>query len=348
MKTYLVTGGAGFIGSNFICHLINSDPACRVINLDKITYAANLDNLREVRDNSRYHFVKGDICNRELVEYLFKAFDIRGVFHLAAESHVDNSIAGPQVFIETNIQGTFNVLDVARRAWMTGPGEARNGYEDCRFLYVSTDEVYGSLEDSGLFTEATPFSPSSPYSASKAAADMLVRSYHKTYGMNVVVTNCSNNYGPKQHPENFIPLIIERALTGRPIPIFGDGRYIRDWLYVGDHCKAIKLVFDRGRSGESYNVGGRNEKENLWIVETICGLLEESKPSRAGTYAGLVTFVRDRPGHDRRYAIDAAKLENELGWRAEENLASGIKKTVSWYLWEWENRGAMPDSAASS
>ncbi|MGO9545631.1 MAG: dTDP-glucose 4,6-dehydratase [Rhodomicrobium sp.] len=348
MKTYLVTGGAGFIGSNFICHLINSDPACRVINLDKITYAANLDNLREVRDNSRYHFVKGDICNRELVEYLFKAFDIRGVFHLAAESHVDNSIAGPQVFIETNIQGTFNVLDVARRAWMTGPGEARNGYEDCRFLYVSTDEVYGSLEDSGLFTEATPFSPSSPYSASKAAADMLVRSYHKTYGMNVVVTNCSNNYGPKQHPENFIPLIIERALTGRPIPIFGDGRYIRDWLYVGDHCKAIKLVFDRGRSGESYNVGGRNEKENLWIVETICGLLEESKPSRTGTYAGLVTLVRDRPGHDRRYAIDAAKLENELGWRAEENLASGIKKTVSWYLWEWENRGAMPDSAASS
>ncbi len=348
MKTYLVTGGAGFIGSNFICHLINSDPACRVINLDKITYAANLDNLREVRDNSRYHFVKGDICNRELVEYLFKAFDIRGVFHLAAESHVDNSIAGPQVFIETNIQGTFNVLDVARRAWMTGPGEARNGYEDCRFLYVSTDEVYGSLEDSGLFTEATPFSPSSPYSASKAAADMLVRSYHKTYGMNVVVTNCSNNYGPKQHPENFIPLIIERALNGRPIPIYGDGRYIRDWLYVGDHCRAIKLIFDRGRSGESYNVGGRNEKENLWIVDTICALLEESKPSSTGTYTGLITFVRDRPGHDRRYAIDAAKLENELGWRAEENLASGLKKTVSWYLGEWENRRAKPDGVSSS
>ena len=332
MKTYLVTGGAGFIGSNFICHLMASDPACRVINLDKLTYAANPANLNEVRDNPRYHFVKGNVCNRELVEYLFKAFDIRGVFHFAAESHVDNSIAGPKVFIETNIQGTFCVLDAARHAWTSGPGKPREGYEDCRFLYVSTDEVYGSLKDLGLFTETTPFAPSSPYSASKAAADMLVRSYHKTYGMNIVVTNCSNNYGPKQHPENFIPLIIERALEGRPIPIYGDGRYIRDWLYVGDHCEAIKLVFERGRSGESYNIGGRNEKENLWIVDTICSLIEEHKPAAHGKYTDLITFVKDRPGHDRRYAIDASKLEQELGWRAKESLESGLKKTVAWYL----------------
>jgi dTDP-glucose 4,6-dehydratase len=338
MKTFLVTGGAGFIGSNFVCHLIGSDPECTIINLDKLTYAANLDNLREVEDNPRYKFVKGDICNRELVDYLFKAFDIRGVFHLAAESHVDNSIAGPEVFIRTNILGTFTLLDAARQAWMTGPGKYREGHEDSRFLYVSTDEVYGSLKSSGLFTETTPFAPSSPYSSSKAAADLLVRSYHKTYGLNVVVTNCSNNYGPKQHPENFIPLIIERALSERPIPIYGDGRYIRDWLYVGDHCKAIKLVFDKGRCGESYNVGGRNEKENLWIADTICSLLEEMRPARsrnAKSYTELISFVKDRPGHDRRYAIDPTKLERDLGWRLEEDLESGLEKTVSWYVREW-------------
>jgi dTDP-glucose 4,6-dehydratase len=337
MKTFLVTGGGGFIGSNFVCYLIENDPECTIINLDKLTYAANLDNLREVQDNPRYKFVKGDICNRELVDYLFKAFDIRGVFHLAAESHVDNSIAGPEVFIKTNILGTFTLLEAARQAWMTEPGKHRKGYEDSRFLYVSTDEVYGSLKSSGLFTETTPFSPSSPYSSSKAAADLLVRSYHKTYGMNVVVTNCSNNYGPKQHPENFIPLIIERALTERPIPIYGDGRYIRDWLYVGDHCKAIKAVFDKGRSGESYNVGGRSEKENLWIVDKICSLLEEMRPIRSKnikSYTDLITFVKDRPGHDRRYAIDPTKLERELGWRLEEDLESGLRKTVSWYVRE--------------
>lgn len=341
MKAFLVTGGAGFIGSNFVCYLIESEPECSVINLDKLTYAANLDNLYEVQDNPRYHFVKGDVCNRELLDYLFRAFDIRGVFHLAAESHVDNSISGPDVFIRTNIQGTFCVLEAARQAWMTEPGKHRRGYEDCRFLYVSTDEVYGTLKSSGLFTETTPFAPSSPYSASKAAADMLVRSYHSTYGMNVVVTNCSNNYGPKQHPENFIPLIIERALSQGSIPIYGDGRYIRDWLYVWDHCKAIKLVFDKGRSGNSYNVGGRNEKENLWIVDTICDLLEEMKPVGSGSmkrYTDLITFVKDRPGHDRRYAIDATKLEQELGWRAEENLDSGLKKTVSWYVRKWDER----------
>jgi dTDP-glucose 4,6-dehydratase len=348
MKTYFVTGGAGFIGSNFVCHLIESEPGCRIVNLDKLTYAANLHNLKEVEDSSRYQFVKGDICNRQLVEYLFGAFDIRGVFHLAAETHVDNSIADPKVFIDTNIQGTFSVLDVARHAWMSAPGTPRKGYEDCRFLYVSTDEVYGSLSATGLFTEVTPFSPSSPYSTSKAAADMLVRSYNKTYGMNVVVTNCSNNYGPKQHHENFIPLIIEMALSGKPIPIYGDGHYVRDWLYVGDHCHAIKLVFERGRSGESYNVGGRNEIENLWIVDTICRLLEERRPTARKKYTDLITFVRDRPGHDRRYAIDATKLQQELGWRPEENLESGLKKTVSWYLQEWAEREAAPESANSS
>lgn len=340
MKTFLVTGGAGFIGSNFICYLMENDPECTIVNLDKLTYAANLDNLREVQDNPRYKFVKGDICNRELTDYLFNAFDIRGVFHLAAESHVDNSIAGPEVFIRTNIQGTFTLLEAARQAWMIGPGEHRLGFEDSRFLYVSTDEVYGSLKSSGLFTETTSFSPSSPYSASKAAADLLTRSYHKTYGMNVVVTNCSNNYGPKQHLENFIPLIIERALNEKLIPIYGDGRYIRDWLYVGDHCKAIKLVFDRGRSGESYNVGGRNEKENLWIVDKICSLLEEMRPIRSTkikSYTDLITFVKDRPGHDRRYAIDPTKLERDLGWRLEEDLESGLKKTVSWYVQQLAN-----------
>jgi len=339
MQAFLVTGGAGFIGSNFIIHLLKNKSECKVINIDKLTYAANLDNLDEVKNNPNYHFVEGDICNRELVDYIFKTFDIRGVFHFAAESHVDNSISNPDIFIKSNVEGTFAVLDIARRYWMSEPGKYRSDYQRSRFLYVSTDEVYGSLGSTGLFTEKTPYSPNSPYSASKAAGDMLVKSYFETYGMNVVVTNCSNNYGPRQHSENFIPLIIERALSEKPIPIFGDGRYIRDWLYVDDHCKAIKLIFDKGRPGESYNVGGRNEKENLWIVDTICALLEKIKPIQSTnitSYKELVTFVKDRPGHDRRYAIDATKLEQELGWHAEENLNSGLEKTVSWYVNKWE------------
>jgi dTDP-glucose 4,6-dehydratase len=339
MPAFLVTGGAGFIGSNYIIHLLNSEPNINVVNIDKLTYAANLDNLSEVKNNPNYHFVEGDICNRGLVDYIFKSFDISGVFHFAAESHVDNSISSPDIFIKTNVEGTFTVLDIARRYWMSEPGKYRNDYQQSRFLYVSTDEVYGSLGSTGLFTEKTPFSPNSPYSASKAAGDMLVKSYFETYGMNVVVTNCSNNYGPRQHCENFIPLIIERALSERPIPIFGDGRYIRDWLYVDDHCKAIKLIFEEGRPGESYNVGGRNEKENIWIVDTICSLLEKIKPIKSKnttSYSELITFVKDRPGHDRRYAIDATKLEQELGWRAEENLNSGLEKTVSWYVNKWE------------
>ena len=338
MKTFLVTGGAGFIGSNFIIHLMKQQPDCRIINIDKLTYAANLNNLSEIEGHPNYHFVEGDICNRGLIEDLFKEFNIYGVFHFAAESHVDNSISGPEVFIKSNIEGTFTVLDVARQSWLTAPGQYRQGCEEHRFLYVSTDEVYGSLGSTGLFTEQTPFNPHSPYSASKAAADLLVRSYHDTYGINVVVTNCSNNYGPRQHPENLIPLIIERALSGQPIPIYGDGHYIRDWLYVLDHCKAIELVFNKGKTGESYNVGGRSERENLWIVETICKLLEKTKPSKSigiPSYLDLITFVKDRPGHDRRYAIDATKLEQELGWHAEENIESGLKKTVDWYVQKW-------------
>ncbi len=344
MKSYLVTGGAGFIGSNFVTYLLESQPDCRVVNLDKLTYAAIPNNLDEARENPNYHFVEGDICNRGLVEYLFETVDFDGVFHLAAESHVDNSIRGPKVFITTNIEGTFTLLDVARAKWMEEPGKYRPACTGRRFLYVSTDEVYGSLGKEGLFTETTPFAPNSPYSASKAAGDMLARSYHETFGMNVVVTNCSNNYGPRQHVENLIPLIIARALGEEPIPIFGDGRYIRDWLYVRDHCRAIELVFNKGRAGQSYNVGGRNERENLWIVETICNLLQEMKPLKSdkiARYQDLITFVKDRPGHDRRYAIDATKLEQELGWRAEENLETGLRKTVEWYVQRW-NEGRYP------
>lgn len=339
MKSILVTGGAGFIGSNFIHHVLKSNDEYSIINLDKLTYAASLNNLKEIENNPDYHFVHGDICNEELLRYLFKKFDIRGVFHFAAESHVDNSINGPKVFITSNVEGTFSVLDAARQFWMTSPNTFRKGYEDCRFLYVSTDEVYGSLGDTGLFTEQTPFAPNSPYSVSKTAGDMLVRSYQETYGMNVVITNCSNNYGPRQHNENFVPLIIDKALSGQKIPIFGDGRYIRDWLYVNDHCRAIELVFQKGKNGESYNVGGRNERENLWIVNEICKTLETRKPPINKSfkhYTDLITFVDDRPGHDRRYAIDASKLENELGWKAKENLETGLEKTVNWYIDKWD------------
>ena len=264
---------------------------------------------------------------------MFKKHDIRGVFHFAAESHVDNSITGPLPFIKTNIEGTFTLLDVARNHWMSAPGQVKPGYEDCRFHHISTDEVYGSLGDTGLFKETTPYAPNSPYSASKASSDFLVRAYRHTYGMNVTTSNCSNNYGPKQHVEKLIPTIIRKALSGQPIPIYGDGKNVRDWLYVLDHCKGIALVWQKGKAGETYNIGGRNERNNLQIVDTICGLLDELVPAQDGkSYKNLVTFVKDRAGHDRRYAIDATKLENELGWKAEENFESGMRKTVIWYL----------------
>ena len=338
--TILVTGGAGFIGSNFIPYFLDRYPDYRVINLDILSYAGNLENLREVEDMPRYTFVQGDIRDRDLLDELLVEYDLRGIIHFAAESHVDNSITGPDVFIQTNINGTFNLLDAARQYWMEAPHRYKEGYEKCRFHHISTDEVYGSLGDSGLFTEATPYAPNSPYSASKASGDLLVRSYYHTYGMNVVTSNCSNNYGPKQHNEKLIPTIIRKALALEPIPIYGDGRNVRDWLYVLDHCKGIDLVFHQGRSGESYNIGGRNERENLYIVDIIGKILDELAPQiKAGTaiksYADLATFVTDRPGHDRRYAIDASKIETELGWQAQEDFESGISKTVKWYLKEF-------------
>ena len=331
VKTILVSGGAGFIGSNFIPYFLNKYPKYKIINLDLLTYAGNLENLKEIKNNSNYQFIKGNICNRELVEFIFNKYDIRGVIHFAAESHVDNSIENPSIFIETNVNGTFTLLDVAQKYWMKRPFIYKENYKRCRFHHISTDEVYGSLKDTGFFTEETPYAPNSPYSASKASSDMIVRSYQKTYGLNTTITNCSNNYGPKQHKEKLIPTIIRKALSNEPIPIYGDGKNIRDWLYVLDHCKAIDLVYHKGKEGNIYNIGGGNEKTNLEIVNIICILLDKKVPQKR-SYRELITFVEDRAGHDRRYAIDSSKIQNELGWRADENFESGVLKTVEWYL----------------
>ncbi len=333
MKSILITGGAGFIGSNFILRMLDHRPEYRVVNLDKLTYAGNPDNLISAEGHPRYHFVKGDICNKELVQYLFNYFDVRGVVHLAAESHVDNSISGPEIFVQTNVHGTFTLVDIACRHWMEGPFTCRKGYEDCRFLHVSTDEVYGSLGETGLFSETTPYAPNSPYSASKAASDMLVRSYHHTYGLNTVITNCSNNYGPRQHDEKLIPTIIRSAIRDLPIPIYGQGKNIRDWLYVMDHCQGIDLALNEGLSGETYNIGGKNEWRNIDIAKLICRVLDTQKPRQdKKSYTGQIAYVRDRPGHDLRYAIDASKIKTQLGWQAMESFESGMKKTVDWYV----------------
>lgn len=333
MKTILITGGAGFIGSNFIPWYLESHPDHAIVNIDALTYAGDPANLKEVESNSRYTFVRGDICDRSIVEALFGKYNFAAVVHFAAESHVDNSIAGPEAFIRTNVFGTFTLLDVARRNWMKAPFEFKEGLSQNRFLHVSTDEVYGTLGETGLFTETTAYAPNSPYSASKAASDMLVRSYYHTYGMNVVTTNCSNNYGPKQHKEKLIPTIIRKALAGEPIPIYGDGKNVRDWLYVLDHVRGIVLALEKGRAGETYNIGGRNERTNNEIADTICSLLDTLKPRKDGkSFKEQLTFVRDRAGHDRRYAIDATKIEKELGWKAEETFATGILKTIEWYL----------------
>lgn len=352
-KSILVTGCAGFIGSNFVPYFLEKYPEYRLINLDLLTYAGSLENLKEVEDNPRHIFVKGNICNSELVEYLFETYDIRGVIHFAAESHVDNSIKNPGVFVETNVNGTYTLIDVAKNYWMEKPFKYKKGYEECRFHHISTDEVYGTLGETGLFTEETPYAPNSPYSASKASSDMIVRSYHHTYGLNTVITNCSNNYGPKQHDEKLIPTIIRNALKGNPIPIYGDGKNVRDWLYVLDHCKGIDLAYHKGRAGETYNIGGRNERTNIYIANKICEILDELYPisknkgfrvkelgfsktnhkiQNPKSYKDLITFVEDRPGHDRRYAIDATKIETELGWKADENFETGIVKTIKWYL----------------
>ncbi len=333
MKTILVTGGAGFIGSNFIPYFLSKYPECKIVNLDALTYAGNLDNLKEVSNNANYIFAQGNICDRALIEYLFTQYNFSGVIHFAAESHVDNSISGPEAFIKTNINGTFTLIDVARKSWMDEPFKVKEGCKGKRFLHISTDEVYGSLGKEGLFTESTPYAPNSPYSASKASSDLLVRSYFHTYGLNVVTTNCSNNYGPKQHNEKLIPTIIRKAITSQPIPIYGDGLNVRDWLYVLDHAKGIDLAFHKGRSGETYNIGGRNERTNNDIVNAICEILDGKSPRSDGkSYKEQITFVKDRAGHDKRYAIDASKIEGELRWKAEENFESGIMKTINWYL----------------
>ncbi|MEM7186773.1 MAG: dTDP-glucose 4,6-dehydratase [Bacteroidota bacterium] len=326
----LVTGGAGFIGSNYVSYVMEAFDD-EIFVLDKLTYAGDLKNLESVQDRSNYHFIQGDICDVALISDLFAKHQFDKVVHFAAESHVDNSISGPGAFIDTNIVGTFNLLQAAYSTWMEGPGQLRTEFAHARFLHISTDEVYGTLGETGLFTETTSYAPNSPYSASKASSDFIVRSYYHTYGMPVVTTNCSNNYGPNQHKEKLIPTIIRKAIAGEPIPIYGDGQNIRDWLYVDDHCRGIKLVLDNGVLGDTYNIGGRNERTNLYIAETICSLLDELQPKEQ-SYAEQISFVTDRPGHDFRYAIDATKIEGDLSWKARENFESGIKKTVKWYL----------------
>jgi dTDP-glucose 4,6-dehydratase len=326
----LVTGGAGFIGANFVLGWIEETGEA-VLNLDKLTYAGNLENLSALRNDERHVFVQGDIRDQALMESLLAQYRPRAIVHFAAESHVDRSIHGPADFIDTNIGGTFSLLEAARAFWSGLEGEAKAGF---RFLHVSTDEVYGSLgPQDPPFSETTAYQPNSPYSASKAASDHLVRAYHHTYGLPTLTTNCSNNYGPFQFPEKLIPLVIANAVSGKPLPIYGDGQNVRDWLYVGDHCAAIRRVLADGRVGETYNIGGWNEKPNLEIVHTICALLDELHPgSPVVPHSKLITFVKDRPGHDRRYAIDASKIARELGWRPAETFDSGIRKTVAWYL----------------
>jgi len=326
----LVTGGAGFIGANFILDWlqVTDEP---VLNLDKLTYAGNLENLASLAGDARYVFVQGDICDRPLVERLLQRYRPRAIVHFAAESHVDRSLHGPEAFLRTNVDGTFTLLEAARAYWSELPAAEKAAF---RFHQVSTDEVYGSLSpEAAPFTEAHPYRPNSPYSASKAAADHLVRAWHRSYGLPVLTSHCSNNYGPYHFPEKLIPLVIVNALAGKPLPIYGDGQQVRDWLYVGDHCAAIRHILAAGRPGESYNVGGGNELANLDIVQKVCALLDALRPRPGGeSYARQIRFVADRPGHDRRYAIDASKLERELGWRPAESFASGLAKTVRWYL----------------
>lgn len=326
----LVTGGAGFIGSNFVLDWLkeNNEP---VVNLDALTYAGNLENLQSLADDPRHIFVKGNICDKELVSSLLTKYKPRAIVHFAAESHVDRSIFGPDLFFETNVMGTLNLLECAKACYDQELSE--NEHSAFRFLHVSTDEVYGSLTfDEPAFTEETPYRPNSPYSASKASSDHAVRAWFHTYGFPVLTTNCSNNYGPYQFPEKLIPLVISNALARKPLPVYGDGLNIRDWLYVGDHCSAIRCVLENGKIGETYNVGGHNERNNITIVRTICAILDEMRPHPDGSYANLITYVKDRPGHDRRYAIDSTKLQTQLGWKPKECFETGIRKTVQWYL----------------
>jgi dTDP-glucose 4,6-dehydratase len=332
---WLVTGGAGFIGGNFVLRQVLKNSK-EIINLDKLSYAGNLDTLAEIAENPKHHFVQGDIVDADLVAELLQQHQPDVIVHFAAESHVDRSIEGPQVFIETNVMGTFNMLQQALQYYQTLSGAKKSGF---RFLHVSTDEVYGSLGDTGAFSETTAYAPNSPYSASKAGSDHLVRAYFHTYGLPVLTTNCSNNYGPYQFPEKLIPLMIDKALKGEALPVYGDGKNVRDWLYVEDHCRAIEAVIADGRLGEVYNVGGNEERQNIEIVQLLCDLLDGFKPLEKPRRE-QITFVKDRPGHDRRYAIDSSKLQNELNWRPKETFESGIKKTIQWYLdnQQWSER----------
>jgi dTDP-glucose 4,6-dehydratase len=338
LKPILVTGGAGFIGSNFILQWMAAEPS-PVVNLDKLTYAGNLANLESIATDARYEFVHGDICDRKLIAGILVDKQPRAIVHFAAESHVDRSIQGPDDFIRTNVNGTFSLIEEVRAYWSALPDQEKAHF---RFLHVSTDEVYGSLRpEDPAFSESTPYAPNSPYSASKAASDHLVRAYHHTYGLPTLTTNCSNNYGPYQFPEKLIPLMIWNARHGKPLPVYGDGANVRDWLYVADHCEAIRTVLSRGKIGETYNIGGSHEKRNLEIVKTVCAILDELCPNDPVVpHAQLIKFVPDRPGHDRRYAIDARKISSELGWKPRETFASGIRKTIEWYLAndEWTNQ----------
>ncbi|MFN0097631.1 MAG: dTDP-glucose 4,6-dehydratase [Gemmatimonadaceae bacterium] len=338
MPTYLVTGGAGFIGSGLVRQLIAETDAT-VVNVDVLTYAGNLSSLDAARHDPRHHFVQIDICDGDALRGVFERFRPSAVFHLAAESHVDRSIDGPAEFVRTNVVGTFTVLQEALRFWRGLDAEAQHRF---RAVHVSTDEVFGSLGDTGHFTESTAYDPSSPYSASKAGSDHFARAWHRTYGLPVVITNCSNNYGPYQFPEKLIPLMIRKALEGAALPVYGAGENVRDWLYVDDHARALRLVCDRGRPGETYNIGGGNERRNIDVVRLICALLDELRPGPV-PYARQIAFVTDRPGHDHRYAIDASKIRNELGWRAQEDFTSGLRRTVEWYL----NHSAWTESITS-
>ncbi|WP_431796743.1 dTDP-glucose 4,6-dehydratase [Cupriavidus metallidurans] len=330
MSHILVTGGAGFIGANFVLNWLAQPGADSVVNVDKLTYAGNRKTLASLDGDSRHVFSQTDICDRDALDRLLAEYKPRAIVHFAAESHVDRSIHGPAEFVQTNIVGTFTLLEAVRAYWNGLDAETKATF---RFLHVSTDEVFGSLGPADpQFSETTAYAPNSPYSASKAASDHLVRAYHHTYGLPVLTTNCSNNYGPYHFPEKLIPLMITNGLSGKPLPVYGDGQNVRDWLYVGDHCSAIREVLARGRVGETYNIGGWNEMTNLDVVHTICSLLDQLKPKAAGSYSDQINFVKDRPGHDRRYAIDARKLERELGWKPAETFESGLRKTVQWYL----------------
>lgn len=328
-KTYIVTGGAGFIGSAVVRMIIESSDDT-VVNVDKLTYAGNLDSLQSATDNPRYHFVHADICDNKAMADVFSEYQPDAIMHLAAESHVDRSIDGPGDFIQTNIVGSYTLLEAARDYWSSLQADKKEAF---RFHHVSTDEVYGSLGEEGMFLETTPYDPSSPYSASKASSDHLVRAWHRTFGLPVVLTNCSNNYGPYQYPEKLIPLILQKARAGEALPIYGTGENIRDWLYVDDHARALLLVMKQGRAGETYNIGGHNEVTNIDVVRTLCGILDDREPAKDGRpYAELITYVKDRPGHDMRYAIDASKIQRDLGWLPEETFETGLAKTVDWYL----------------